>query len=56
MNKDITVNFTEQEALALRNLLHVACKAEGMGVAQVCVVLDQKILAAAKAAQEEAPQ
>jgi hypothetical protein len=47
----VRVDFEPQELVALRNMLNVAVKAEGMPVAAICVALDGKLLAAAQTFQ-----
>lgn len=49
----INVQFSDQELLALRNMLDLAVKSGGMSVAEACVVLDRKMLEAARAATAE---
>jgi len=48
----INLQLSEQEALAMRNLLDLAVKAGGMSVAMAALTLDQKILTAARAVQQ----
>jgi hypothetical protein len=50
----ITVELEPQELIVLRNLLHIACQAKGMEVAEACVVLDKKLLAAGQAFEAKA--
>jgi hypothetical protein len=49
----ITLELTPEEALALRNLLDAAVRAGGMRAAEVAILLDAKILAAAAKWQSE---
>jgi hypothetical protein len=44
----IKLELTEDEALKLRNLLDVAVRAAGMQAAEFAIMLDHKILEAAK--------
>lgn len=45
----VKYEFEPQEVIALRNLLHIACQAKGMEVAEACVALDRQLLAGARA-------
>jgi len=45
----IVLELTPDEALALRNLLDAAVRANGMRAAEVALVIDRKVLAAAQA-------
>lgn len=51
----ITLELTEDEALTLRNLLDAAVRAQGMRAAEFAILIDQKILRAAQAAQMHKP-
>lgn len=44
----ITVEFTEQEIAALRQLLHRAVLHSGMDVAEAAVMITQKLVAATR--------
>ena len=48
----IKVEYTQQEAQALVQLIDMACKAGGMAVAEACIALTKKIIEATK---EQAP-
>jgi hypothetical protein len=49
----IKLELTEQEALSLRNLLDTAVRAEGMRAAMFALIIDNKILEAAKVNEAE---
>lgn len=49
MGEKIPVEFERQELFVLRNLVDVAVRARGMEVAEACVFLDRKLLAAGQA-------
>jgi len=49
----IILELTPEETLALRNLIDAAVRSLGMRGAEAAVVLDQKILAAARAYEEQ---
>jgi len=55
---EITIRFTQQEVLALQQLIHIAVQARGMEVAEAGVVLSKKIKDAAdlSAKGEETPK
>jgi len=48
-SEKVVVEFDPQEVVVLRNLLNVAVMARGMEVAEACLVLDRKLLAAGQA-------
>ena len=47
----ITLELTDEEALNLRNLLDAAVRGQGMRAAEAALVIDMKILNAARQAQ-----
>ena len=52
----IQIEFSEQEANALIELINLAVKSGGLNVAQAGVVLASKIQSAAQAAKKESDQ
>lgn len=49
----VTIEFTKDEANALRQLLHVAVQSRGLDAAEAAVVIDKKIQLALKAEPKE---
>jgi hypothetical protein len=50
--KNIEIDFTEEELQALAQLIDIAVKSQGMGVAEAAVVLINKIRSAATPDQQ----